>query len=450
MSPPLKATPPPRAVLSLKEFERRRKRLMELMESDSIAVLPSAPVRLRNRDTEYPYRQESDFLYLSGLTEPDAVLVLVPGRARGETIVFCRERDADVERWTGPRMGPERATQMLHVDDAFPITDMDDILPGLLEGRRRVYYTMGVNSEFDRRVMDWVNMLRAQTTKGAEPPDEFVDLGHLLHDLRLIKSAAERRIMRQAGEITAAGHRRAMSRVHPGMTEQELEAELLYEFMRRGARFPAYPCIVGGGENACVMHYTHNHAVLRDGDLVLVDAGCELEHYAADLTRTYPVNGAFTGAQRALYEVVLGAQKAAIESVAPGAHFNSPHEAAVEVLAEGLLTLGIMNGDVREILEDESYRRYSVHKSSHWLGMDVHDVGDYRIEGEWRVMEPGMVLTVEPGLYIPYSATEAPSLYRGMGVRIEDDVLVTRDGREVLTDAAPKEIVDIEAHMKGE
>lgn len=435
--------------LSLKEFERRRGRLMEAMEADSIAVLPAAPVHFRNRDTEYPYRQESNFLYLSGFDEPDAVLVIIPERERGETILFCRERDADKERWNGRRLGPERATQMLHVDDAFPITDMDDILPGLLEGRRRVYYTMGANADFDRRVMDWVNILRAQSSKGAQPPDEFVDLGHLLHDLRLTKSAAEQRIMRQAGEITAAGHRRAMACVRPGMTEQQLEAELLYELMRRGARYPAYECIVGGGDNACIMHYTRNDAVLRDGDLVLVDAGCELQHYAADLTRTFPVNGRFSDVQRALYEVVLSAQKKAIDTVRPGAHFNAPHEAAVTVLVEGLLSLGVMSGEAHEILESERYRQYSVHKSSHWLGMDVHDVGDYRIEGEWRMMEPGMVLTVEPGLYINSEATDAPARFRGMGVRIEDDLLVTRAGCEVLTAAAPKEIADIEAEMRG-
>ncbi|MEJ2132708.1 MAG: Xaa-Pro aminopeptidase [Gammaproteobacteria bacterium] len=433
--------------LTLKEFERRRRRLMEHMEADSIAVLPAAPMRLRNRDTEYPYRQESDFLYLSGFTEPDAVLVLVPGRAQGEAIMFCAERDAEKERWTGPQLGPERAVQMLHVDDAFPVSDMDEILPGLLEGRQRLYYTMGANAEFDRHVMEWVNMLRARKTKGAEPPEEFVDLGHLLHDLRLIKSAAEQRIMRRAGEITAFAHRVAMAKVHPGMNEQALEAELLYEFMRQGARYPAYPCIVGGGGNACIMHYTANNALLRDGDLVLVDAGCELEHYAADLTRTYPINGKFSGPQRELYEVVLRAQKCAIEAVRPGAHFNAPHEAAVAILVEGLIALGIMQGDANTILEDESYRRYSVHKSSHWIGLDVHDVGDYRIEGEWREIEPGMVLTVEPGLYIGPDAVDAPEPLRGLGVRVEDDVLVTRDGHEVLTAEAPKEIADIEAEM---
>lgn len=436
--------------LSLKEFTRRRTRLMELMADQSIAIVPAAPVRIRNRNTAYPYRQDSNFLYLSGFDEPDAVLVLIPERDQGETILFCRERDADRERWDGVRMGPERATQMLHVDDAFPIADMDDILPGLLEGRRRVYYTMGVDADFDRHLMDWVNGLRLQATKGAQPPDEFVDLGHLLHDLRLIKSAAERKVMRHAGEITAAGHCRAMACVRPGMSEQQLEAELLYEFMRRGARYPAYPCIVGGGNNACVMHYTRNDAVLRDGELVLVDAGCELEHYAADLTRTFPVNGRFSDVQRALYDVVLAAQKNAIDAVRPGAHFNAPHEAAVAVLVDGLLDLGVVNGDAAEIIESERYRRYSVHKSSHWLGLDVHDVGDYRIDGEWRVMEPGMVLTVEPGLYLDAEAADVPAAFRGMGIRIEDDVLVTREGHEVLTDAAPREIADIEAQMCGD
>ena len=431
------------------EFKRRRARLMSMMEPGSVAILPSATNLIRNRDTEYPFRQDSDFHYLTGFNEPEAVLFLVPGRAAGETLLFCRERDGMREQWTGERLGPERATQTLGVDDAFPITDLDDIGPGLIEGRHRVYYGLGAHPDFDRRVLAWLGGLRALVKNGAVPPGELAEVGLLLHELRLLKSTAELKVMRAAAAITAAAHDRVMRVCKPGLTEARLEAELLYGFALGGARHPAYECIVGAGENACVMHYVGNRGPLNDGDLVLIDAGCEYQHYASDVTRTYPINGRYSGEQRALYEVVLRAQLAAIETARVGQHFNAPHEACVRVIVDGLLELGILTGDAKEIIETESHRRFTVHKSSHWLGLDVHDVGEYRIGPQWRELQPGMVLTIEPGCYIPSSMTDVPARFRGMGIRIEDDVRVTASEPDVLTAAIPKRVEDIERVMRG-
>lgn len=428
------------------EFQKRRARLMEAMATGAIAVVPAGGIQLRNRDTEHLFRQHSDFYYLTGLDEPDAVLVLVPGRAHGEVILFCHERDPDYERWNGERMGPERASQLLGVDDAFPIGDLADILPGLLEGRERIYSTLGDHPEFDRLLMGWVKNIRAKQVHGAQPPGEFIVLAHLLHDLRLYKSAAELKVMRRGAEITTAAHVRAMRSAEPGGTEAMLEAEIIHEFMRNGARFPAYPCIVGAGANACVMHYTRNDGPLRDGDLVLIDAGCEYQYYASDVTRTFPVNGKFSATQRRLYEIVLQAQLAAIDAARPGAPFDAPHRTAIGVMVEGLIDIGVLDGERDELIESEAYRDYCMHKTSHWLGLDVHDVGDYKIGDAWRALEPGMVMTVEPGVYLPNDNT-VPRGFRGLGIRIEDDVLITKSGNEVLTAAAPKTIDDIEATM---
>ncbi|HEX4937404.1 MAG TPA: Xaa-Pro aminopeptidase, partial [Candidatus Kapabacteria bacterium] len=386
--------------ISKKEFAERRRELMALMEPNSIAIVPAAPARTRSRDTEYPYRQDSDFYYLSGFGEPEAVLVLVPGREHGEYVLFCRERDRAMEIWNGFRAGPEGAVKDFGADDAFPIGDLDEILPGLIEGRERVYYLMGRDPEFDRQVMEWVNTIRAKVRSGAHPPGEFIALDHLLHDMRLFKSPAEVRIMQEAADMTASAHLRAMEKCHPGMMEFQLEAEFLHEFSRNGSRFPAYSSIVGGGSNACVLHYIDNNCELKDGDLVLIDAGAEYQHYASDITRTFPVNGKFSREQRALYDVVLKAQLAAIKQVKPGNHWNQPHEAALKELVKGLVQLGLLQGKVDELIASEAYRRFYMHRTGHWLGMDVHDVGDYKVGDEWRVFEPGMVLTVEPGLYV--------------------------------------------------
>lgn len=431
------------------EFARRREALMNMMGENSIAILPAAEHHRRNRDTEYRYRQDSDFYYLSGFAEPEAVICLIPGRDHGEFVMFCRERDRDMEIWNGYRAGPEGAVSEFGANDAFPITDIDDILPGLLEGKDRVYFAMGMHPTFDRRVMDWVNTIRAKARAGAQPPGEFLMLDHLLHDLRLFKSAEEIKIMRKAANISARAHVRAMQAVRPGMYEFELEAELMHEFLRSGCPAPAYNSIVGGGANGCILHYVENNAPLRDGDLVLIDAGGELDHYASDITRTFPVNGKFSAEQKAVYEIVLRSQLAAIEQVRPGNHWNAPHEAAVRVLTEGLVEIGLLRGSPAELIEKEAYRRFYMHRTGHWLGMDVHDVGDYKVDGGWRELEAGMVMTVEPGLYIAPDCEEVDERWRGIGIRIEDDVVVTRSGHDVLTQAAPKSVADIEAVMRA-
>jgi Xaa-Pro aminopeptidase len=431
------------------EFARRRKQLMGLMEPNSIAIVPAAPERTRSRDTEYHYRQDSDFLYLSGFEEPQAVLVLIPGREHGEYVLFVRERNREREIWDGYRAGPEGACSEFEADDAFPIDDIDDILPGLLEGKQRVYYAMGKDGEFDKHVMDWVNTIRAKVRSGATPPGEFLDLSHFLNDMRLFKSAAELRVMKEAGEISARAHVRAMKTCKPGVMEYQLEAEILHEFHMNGARFPAYNSIVGGGKNGCILHYIENSAPLKNGDLVLIDAGCELDYYAADITRTFPVNGKFSPEQKALYEICLHAQLAAIAVAKPGNHWNDPHEATVQVITEGLVKLGLLEGEVDELIKNEAYKEFYMHRAGHWLGMDVHDVGDYKVGGEWRVLEPGMVMTVEPGIYVAPDNERVAKKWRGIGIRIEDDVVITKEGNEVLTNDVPKTVAEIETLMAG-
>ncbi|WP_039912323.1 Xaa-Pro aminopeptidase [Cellvibrio mixtus] len=431
------------------EFARRRKQLMAQMEPNSIAIVPAAPERPRSRDTEYHYRQDSDFLYLSGFEEPQAVLVLIPGREHGEFVLFVRERNREREIWDGYRAGPEGACSEFEADDAFPIDDIDEILPGLLEGKQRVYYSMGKDSEFDKHVMDWVNTIRAKVRSGATPPGEFLDLSHFLNDMRLFKSAAELRVMKEAGEISARAHVRAMKASKPGIMEYQLEAEIIHEFQMSGARFPAYNSIVGGGKNGCILHYIENSAPLKNGDLVLIDAGCELDYYAADITRTFPVNGKFSPEQKALYEICLQAQLEAIAVAKPGNHWNDPHEATVRVITEGLVKIGLLDGDVGELIKTEAYKEFYMHRAGHWLGMDVHDVGDYKVGGEWRVLEPGMVMTVEPGIYVAPDNERVAKKWRGIGIRIEDDVVITKDGNEILTKDVPKTVADIEALMAG-
>ena len=429
-----------------KIWQKRRREVMQMM-AGGVAIVPTAPVHIRNRDVEFPYRPDSDFYYLTHFPEPEAVAVLVPGRAHGEFILFCRERDPEKEIWDGRRAGPEGAVQRYGADDAFPIDDIDDILPGLLENKEKVYYSMGRHAEFDLRLIQWVNEVRAKSRTGVHAPGEFVALDHILHEMRLFKSAEEVRLMRRAAKISANAHRRAMRAARPGMMEYELEAELLYEFKKGGAEFPAYSPIVGSGENACILHYTENKAAMADGSLVLIDAGAEVDGYAADITRTFPVNGRFSGEQRAVYEVVLAAQAAALAQVRPGRHWNAPHDAAVRTLTQGLVDLGLLSGEVDGLIEQGAYRRFYMHRTGHWLGLDVHDVGDYKIDGEWRELEPGMALTVEPGLYIAANK-DVPERWWNIGVRIEDDALVTADGHEVLTDDTPKTVADIEAVMR--
>lgn len=429
------------------EYKRRRKHLMQIMGEDAVAILPAALVRMRNRDAEFQYRQDSDFHYITGFDEPEAVVVLVPGREHGEYILFCRENDKKMETWNGLRAGQDGAIEKYAADDSFPIDDIDDILPGLLENKEKVYYTMGVHPDFDQRVIKWVNRLREQSRMGVHTPGEFVSLDHQLHDMRLYKSAAEIKVMRKAAEISAEAHIRAIQFCKPGKYEYQLEAELLHHFMQHGARSPAYSSIVGGGKNGCILHYVENSESLKDGDLVLIDAGAELECYAADISRTFPVNGKYSKEQRILYEIVLAAQLAAIEQVKPGNHWNDPHEAAIKVITQGLIDVGILKGKLETQIEKGTYKNFYMHRTGHWLGMDVHDVGDYKVDDEWRVLEPGMVLTVEPGLYISADHESVAKKWHNIGIRIEDDVLVTKDGHEVLSKDVPKDPDEIEALM---
>ncbi len=434
-------------MISSNEFARRRKELMAMIGKDAIAIVPAAPERIRSRDTYYPYRQDSDFHYLCGFPEPEAVLVLIPGRSQGQCVLFCRERDRERETWDGYRAGPEGACDQYGADDAFPITDMDEILPGLLEGKSKVYSAIGKDKEFDQRLMEWVNSIRAKARTGAVPPGEFVDLDHLLHENRLFKKPAELKLMHKAAKISAAAHCRAMRASKPGLAEYQLQAEIEHTFAMEGASFPAYTSIVGGGDNACILHYVENNQTLKDGDLVLIDAGCEYQHYAADITRTFPVNGLFSPEQKAIYELVLKAQLAGIEAAQAGNHWDAPHQATVEVITAGLVELGLLKGSVKKLIADSAYSEFYMHRAGHWLGMDVHDVGDYKIDGEWRLLEPGMVMTIEPGIYIAPDHKKVAKKWRGIGVRIEDDVAITRKGTEVLTSAVPKTVAEIEALM---
>jgi Xaa-Pro aminopeptidase len=419
---------------------------MKLMGRDAIAVIAAAPVRVRNNDVEYAYRQDSDFFYVTGFAEPESVAVLIPGRDQGEYLLFVRDRDPARETWDGKRAGPVGARRIFGADDAFPISDMDEILPGLLENRTKVYYTMGAYPEFDQRVVGWVNGLRSQSRPGRHSPQEFVALDHVLHDMRLFKSRNELDLMRESARIAARAHIRAMKACRPGRKEYEIMAELIHEFRVHNADI-SYQPIVGGGENACILHYRENDQTLNDGDLLLVDAGCEYECYASDITRTYPVNGEFTSEQRAVYEVVLEANRAAIAKVKPGNHWNDPHTAAVRAVTQGLVKLGLLEGRVPALEKEGAYKKFFMHRTGHWLGMDVHDVGDYKIGEEWRVLEPGMAMTIEPGIYIAPGARGVKKGFRGIGVRIEDDVVVTRTGVEVLTSKAPKDPDEIEALM---
>ncbi|MGR8980332.1 MAG: Xaa-Pro aminopeptidase [Gammaproteobacteria bacterium] len=431
------------------EFNKRRKQLMQRIGKGNIALIGSAMSRIRNRDVHYPFRQDSDFYYLTGFNEPDSLAVFIPGREQGEYILFCREFDETKALWEGAHAGLEGATTHYEADDSFPIDDLDEILPGMLENKSKVFYPMGRNSDLDHSLLEWINHIRSQSRSGVAAPGELVSLDHILHEMRLFKSAEELKLIRRAAEVSAQGHIKAMQKCKPGMYEYQVEAVLHYHFMHEGLRELAYPSIVAGGKNACVLHYTHNSDKLKNGDLLLIDAGAECDHYAADITRTFPVSGRFTEPQRQLYQLVLDAQLAAIEQVRPGVPWNLAHETAVDVLTTGLVSLGILKGQVKKLIKDEKYKQFFMHRIGHWLGMDVHDVGDYKVDGEWRLLEAGMLLTIEPGLYIPADCQTVEEKWRGIGIRIEDDILVTENGSRCLTASVPKTIDEIEALMRA-
>jgi Xaa-Pro aminopeptidase len=425
-------------------YQRRRARLAAAMQ-EGVAIIPTAPERTRNRDAHYPYRFDSYFYYLTGFREPAAALVVVAGAA-GKSILFCRDKDTEREIWDGFRHGPEAARAVFGFDEAHPIAELDARMPDLIADRDALYCHLGADAAWDARVTGWINQVRDRVRAGVAAPRAVKDVHALLDEMRLIKGPEELAVMRRAAAITAGAHRRAMRAARPGRAEYEIEAELLHEFRRRGAQAPAYTPIVASGERACVLHYVQNDGVLSDGELLLIDAGCELDGYASDLTRTFPVNGRFSGPQREIHELVLAAQAAAIAAVRPGAPWDEPHRAAVNVIAQGLIDLKLLSGGLSEAVETEAYKKFYMHRTGHWLGLDVHDAGDYKLQGGWRALAPGMVLTVEPGCYIR-PGEGVPAHFAGIGVRIEDDVLVTDAGAEVLTRDAPKTPAEIEAWM---
>jgi len=428
------------------EFSQRRYRLMTEMV-EGVAIVPTSPELIRNRDSHYPFRFDSYFYYLSGFKEPESVLFLIAG-PQAKTILFCRDKDMEREIWDGFRYGPAAAVNEFGIDAAYSMSQLDEIAPQLMANQSKIFYSLGADPAWDTRVTGWVNQLRSQARTGVSVSGSIVDVRKLLDEMRLYKSEAEVALMRRSANIATAAHQRAMQFTRPGMMEYEIEAEFLHEFYRHGSQAPAYTSIVAGGANACTLHYNANNAKLRDGDLLLIDAGCELDGYASDITRTFPVSGKFSAPQKDLYELVLASQAAAINKVAPNSHWNAPHEAALDVLIRGFIDLGLCKGSPDEVLEKGSYRQFYMHRTGHWLGLDVHDAGEYKNQqGEWRMLEPGMTLTVEPGCYVR-PAEGVPEHFWNIGIRIEDDVLVTPEGCEVLTSAAVKSVADIESLMK--
>ena len=434
--------------LNAQEFRARRNKLIQQM-GEGVAIIPTAPEAIRNRDSHYPFRFDSYFYYLTGFKEPEAVLFVVAGKSP-KTILFCRDKDIEREIWDGFRYGPAAAMEAFGFDEAYSIHQLEELAPQLLANQTQLFYSLGADAAWDSKVSAWLNHLRTQARTGVSAPDQIVDVRKPLDEMRLYKSAFEVELMHRSANIAAAAHQRAMQFTKPGMMEYEVEAEFLHEFYRRGSQSPAYSSIVAGGANACTLHYNANNTQLRDGDLLLIDAGCELDGYASDITRTFPVNGKFSPAQKDLYELVLAAQAAAIEKVAPGQHWNAPHEAALAVLAQGFVDFGLCAGTVDAVIESGSYRQFYMHRTGHWLGLDVHDAGEYKdAAGQWRELEPGMALTVEPGCYVR-PADNVPEAFWNIGIRIEDDAIVTPAGCEIITKAAPKTVSEIEDLMRDD
>lgn len=434
----------------INEFKNRRQKLMQAMQS-GIAIVPTAQEAIRNRDSHYPYRFDSYFYYLTGFKEPESVLVLLAGDVdksqAPKSILFCRDKDMEREIWDGFRFGPAAAMAEFGFDEAYSIRQMDEMLPKLMANQTKLFYSLGADAAWDAKVTGWLNQVKSQVRTGVSAPDDIADVRKLLDEMRLFKSPAEQALMRRSAEIAAGAHRRAMQKVRPGKMEYEIEAEFLHEFYRFGAQAPAYTSIVAGGANACTLHYNANNAILKEGDLLLIDAGCELDGYASDITRTFPVNGKFSAAQKDVYELVLAAQAAAIAKVNAASHWNDPHEAALDVLVQGFIDFGWCKGSKDAVLESGAYKQFYMHRTGHWLGLDVHDAGEYKDKaGQWRMLQPGMMLTVEPGCYVR-PADNVPEHFWNIGIRIEDDVLVTENGCDVITSAAPKSIADIESVM---
>ena len=430
-------------------FSERRDLLADKVLEDSAIIVSAASVKSRISDTEYSYRQDSNFYYLSGYEEPESLILIRPNQDKERFIIFCRDRDPLREQWDGFRTGQEGVIQDYGADAAYSINSIDEIMPKLLEGAKNIYFSMSAPCGVDAKISSWVEDIRKNTRSGAEPPQNLLSLDSILHEMRLIKESDEMDLMKQAANITTEAHIRAMQSVRPGMYEYQLEAEYLYAFNKNGARSTAYNSIVGGGNNSCILHYVENNAELKDGDLVLVDAGCEYKYYASDVTRTFPVNGKFSPEQREIYSIVLEAHKQSMEQAKPGNKWNLMHEKSVEVIVEGLLSIGLLQGSRDEIIEKGEYSKFYMHRIGHWLGMDVHDVGSYKQDGDWRPLEEGMVMTVEPGIYILDSMEDVDDKWKGIGVRIEDDIAITDSGFEILTPDVPRTIEEVEQTVQG-
>ncbi|OGT69304.1 MAG: Xaa-Pro aminopeptidase [Gammaproteobacteria bacterium RIFCSPHIGHO2_12_FULL_45_9] len=434
-------------MIKMTEFAQRRKRLMKTIGPTSIVILPAAPMATRSNDTAYPYRQNSDFYYLTGFDEPEAVMVLAPKRAAGEFILFNRPREREKEIWDGFRAGQEGARKKFGSNQAFSIVEFEKQLPELLEGREHIHCVLGINKEFDELVFRALNQVRGKIRSGLQSPVSIVDITPSIHEMRLFKSKAEVALIRKAIDISTNAHIRAMQLCKPGIYEYQLEAELMHEFCRHGARSPSYTSIVGSGANSCILHYVSNNQAIHDKDMVLIDAGAEYQMYAADLTRAFPANGRFSAEQRAIYEIVLESQLAAIKAIKPGIAWPVMQQVIVKVITEGLLEIGLLKGNLKNLIEKQAYLPFYMHKSGHWMGLDVHDMGRYKIDGKWRTLQPGMVFTVEPGIYISAEIPGVPARWHNIGIRIEDDVLVTKKGFEVLSKNLPKTVADVEAVM---
>ena len=430
-------------------FSERRDHLADKVLEDSAIIVSAASVKSRISDTEYSYRQDSNFYYLSGYEEPESLILIRPNQDKERFIIFCRDRDPLREQWDGFRTGQEGVIQDYGADAAYSINSIDEIMPKLLEGAKNIYFSMSAPCGVDAKISSWVEDIRKNTRSGAEPPHNLLSLDSILHEMRLIKEGDEMDLMKKAANITTEAHIRAMQSVRPGMYEYQLEAEYLYAFNKNGARSPAYNSIVGGGNNSCILHYVENNAELQDGDLVLVDAGCEYQYYASDVTRTFPVNGKFSPEQREIYSIVLEAHKQSMEQAKPGNKWNLMHEKSVEVIVEGLLSIGLLQGSRDEIIDKGEYSKFYMHRIGHWLGMDVHDVGSYKQDGDWRPLEEGMVMTVEPGIYILDSMEGVDDKWKGIGVRIEDDIAITESGFEILTPDVPRTIEEVEQTVQG-